>query len=239
MAELRAIDPVIHARAVAAEAAGGVAMDRCSLGVTYNQCVLFLGQGITRMMDVCFLTQDKFKSMLEEVYTSSAINQAKLTSFRAWCLEQRNVREVRAEINLLEFSDNEMTLQQNKSRVTWKKKEKSSASDKTQKAPDVFKGGKKDQGRLWGLFKAYLADQMKEDDVPIIYILPNDVDDKGDNEIVGDQGLSHLIQDAPLTGDVFRKDNYKVGKYLDTFIPDGPGCTHIEDHLSDGRLAVA
>jgi hypothetical protein len=72
MAELRVIDLVIHDRAVAAEVAGGVATDRdfydilCSLGVTHNQCVLFLGQGITRMMDICFLTEDEFKSMLED-----------------------------------------------------------------------------------------------------------------------------------------------------------------------------
>jgi hypothetical protein len=158
--------------------------------------------------------------------------------FRVWYLEQRNVREAGAVINLLEFTNNEMTLQQNKRRVTGTKKAKSSALDKTLKAQDVFKGGKKDWRKFWGLFKAYLANQMNGYDVPMIYVLRNNDNDEGDNKIIGDHGLSHLIQDAPLTGDVLRKDNYKVGNYLDTFMLDGPGHTHIKDHLPDGRLVI-
>ncbi|MGH3053581.1 MAG: hypothetical protein ACRDL7_01215, partial [Gaiellaceae bacterium] len=210
------------------------------LGLTDNQRLAFVTQGIPDMASFALFDtpalDDLFKT--RQLLGVTSMIKLRLRGLCEWYNEVNEGLSEDGQPNLQEVTMDIITDQLKK----MKKREKGTSAQKashstkeTQKLPPDFSGKQKDWLAFSRAFRAYLGSMTNPNGVPMTYVIRTAADENADNDEDGRIGV--LIGKAPLRGDVYDMDNYKVFQLLTGFLLKGTGFVQIESFKADGRGA--
>ena len=205
-------------------------------GLTVRQCLQMARQDVLTIDNLAFLTPEQTNKFLDDLTPPmNTMLKAKLVALRAWYDEQRHIKGRDADIDLFLFTDEEMTRIQNSLKLRKETAAITPSKGVAAAVPSQFSGERSKWLQWNNSWWSYLSTEFNPNQIPLVYVIRGlrAVDDFGG---LANTFVNRILR-APLTGDVFDQDNYRVFQLLSSFMPSKGGHTQISSHKNDGRGA--